>query len=44
MEQGQQVDWSLATKKNILHKKLKKRAPNNLRPNKVDKNSASAIL
>ncbi|CAG8823841.1 35180_t:CDS:2, partial [Gigaspora margarita] len=31
-------------KKNILYKKLKKEAPNNLRSNKFDKNSASAIL
>ncbi|CAG8826833.1 16023_t:CDS:2 [Gigaspora margarita] len=31
-------------KKNISHKKLKKGAPNNIRSNKVDKNSASAII
>ncbi|CAG8799276.1 29017_t:CDS:1, partial [Gigaspora margarita] len=30
-------------KKNIPYKKLKKGAPNNLRPNKVDENSASTI-
>ncbi|CAG8841185.1 37710_t:CDS:2, partial [Gigaspora margarita] len=30
-----------AAKKNILHKKLKKGAPNNMRSNKFDKNSAS---
>ncbi|CAG8476057.1 24097_t:CDS:2 [Gigaspora margarita] len=28
----------------ISHKKLKKGAPNNLRPNKFDKNSTSTIL
>ncbi|CAG8472863.1 14462_t:CDS:2, partial [Gigaspora margarita] len=33
-----------AAKKNIPHKKLKKRAPNNLRPNKFDKNSTTASL
>ncbi|CAG8804408.1 21167_t:CDS:2, partial [Gigaspora margarita] len=37
-------DILYTTKKNIPHKKLKKGAPNNLRPNKIDKNSASAIL
>ncbi|CAG8854761.1 37622_t:CDS:1, partial [Gigaspora margarita] len=31
-------------KKNIPHKKLKKGGPNNIRSNKFDKNSASAIL
>ncbi|CAG8853909.1 36493_t:CDS:1, partial [Gigaspora margarita] len=31
-------------KKNIPHKNLKKGAPNNLRPNKFDKNSTSVIL
>ncbi|CAG8836516.1 19221_t:CDS:2, partial [Gigaspora margarita] len=33
-----------AAKKNIPHKKLKKGAPNNIRSNKFDKNSASVIL
>ncbi|CAG8855128.1 40389_t:CDS:2, partial [Gigaspora margarita] len=33
-----------AAKKNISHKKLKKGGPNNMRSNKFDKNSASAIL
>ncbi|CAG8841430.1 102_t:CDS:2, partial [Gigaspora margarita] len=33
-----------AAKKNIPYKKLKKGAPNNIRSNKFDKNSASAIL
>ncbi|CAG8854378.1 5815_t:CDS:2, partial [Gigaspora margarita] len=33
-----------AAKKNIPHKKLKKGAPNNIRSNKFDKNSASAIF
>ncbi|CAG8855611.1 36539_t:CDS:1, partial [Gigaspora margarita] len=33
-----------AAKKNIPHKKLKKEAPNNIRSNKFDKNSISAIL
>ncbi|CAG8740823.1 43456_t:CDS:2 [Gigaspora margarita] len=32
------------TKKNILYKKLKKEASNNLRPNKFNKNSTSVIL